>query len=206
MSATADRILILDFGSQTTQLIARRVREAGVYCDIRPFSEPIDKIREFGPRGIILSGGPASVYDEHAPTPDAGIFELDVPVLGICYGMQTLTQHCGGRVEPSDHREFGRAQLVVNEAIGPLKNFAAVPDISAAPEVVWMSHGDRLMEVPPGWRIIATTTNGVPAAIASPDRPFFGLQFHPEVVHTPRGAEMIHTFVVDVCRCETTWT
>jgi len=196
-----NRILILDFGSQTTQLIARRVREAKVYCEIHPFDMDLDKIRAFHPNGIVLSGGPASVYDDDAPKPCDGLFELDVPILGICYGMQTLTVQNGGKVEASTEREFGRAEIEIHSAAGLFTGFEANQN-----EVVWMSHGDRLIEMPNGFEITATTENGVPAAIQHTQRPWYGVQFHPEVVHTPRGAQMIEQFMFDVCGVVPNWT
>ena len=201
MSHPRDRILVLDFGSQTTQLIARRIREARVYCEIHPFDRSLEQIRAFEPLGIVLSGGPASVYDDEAPMPDPGLWDLGIPILGICYGMQAMTTRMGGRVEGSDHREFGRARIHVDKPIGMFEGFDA-----EATEIVWMSHGDRLIELPPGFDVLATTENRVPAAIAHRDRPWFGLQFHPEVVHTPRGAEMLERFVFDVCGARPTWS
>ena len=202
-----DMVVILDFGSQTTQLIARRVREAGVYCEIVPFHRSLDAIRASNPRGIILSGSPCSVYDEGAPEPARGIFELGVPVLGICYGMQVMARLHGGTVEGSDHREFGRATIAVSESVGPFAGLAA-----NASETVWMSHGDRLTALPPGFRLIATAPAAapgsppVPAAIAHESQPWFGLQFHPEVVHTQNGGEYLRRFLFDVCVVRAGWT
>ena len=200
MTATQDKVLILDFGSQTTQLIARRVREARVYCEIHPFHVSLERIRAFDPRGIILSGGPASVYDEGAPMPDPGLWSLGVPILGICYGLQCMTVVAGGKVEGGQHREFGRALLRIASPGGIFTGFDP-----AAPEVVWMSHGDRLMELAPGFEITARTDNGVPAAIQSREKPWYGVQFHPEVVHTPRGAELLERFLFDVCKAHPSW-
>ena len=196
-----DLILILDFGSQTTQLIARRIREAGVYCEIHPFHRPLAALAALHPKGIVLSGSPASVYDTDAPFPAEGIFELGVPVLGICYGMQVTTARLGGRVEPSTHREFGRASIVIDEPVGP---FAGA--LAGSTETVWMSHGDRLTQLAPGFRVIATTENGVTAAVAHAEKPWFGVQFHPEVVHTPQGAAWLSAFVFQVCGLTRSWT
>ncbi len=195
-----DRILVLDFGSQTTQLIARRVREAGVYCEIHPFNEDLEKIKAFDPAGIVLSGGPASVYDDDAPMCADGVFELGLPLLGICYGMQAMTVRSGGRVEAGDHREFGRAHLEIDRHVGLFTGLEPVDN-----EQVWMSHGDKIIDLPQGFEVIAHSTNGVTAAVRHRDKPWFGVQFHPEVVHTPRGPEMIQHFVSDVCGCESTW-
>jgi len=200
VTAPRERVLILDFGSQTTQLIARRVREAGVYCEIHPFHWKLEKIQAFEPGAIILSGGPASVYDEDAPMPDPGIFEMGLPLLGICYGMQAMTVHNGGRIEASDHREFGRAEIQIHDTSGLFHGFD-----SSSPEVVWMSHGDRLMALPDSFDITAVTENDIPAAIAHRERPWYGVQFHPEVVHTPRGADLIERFLFDVCHLPNTW-
>ncbi|HIN84934.1 MAG TPA: glutamine-hydrolyzing GMP synthase, partial [Myxococcales bacterium] len=197
----SSRILILDFGSQTTQLIARRVREAKVYCEIHPYTMALDAIKAFNPRGIILSGGPASVYDEDAPRPAPGIFDLELPLLGICYGMQTLTHQSGNKVESSNKREFGRAQLHISHNTGIFEDFE-----SDSTQIVWMSHGDRLMEVPPGFIVTATSENGVPAAIANSAKNWYGVQFHPEVVHTPHGATIIERFVHKICDAPPTWT
>jgi GMP synthase (glutamine-hydrolysing) len=199
-------VVILDFGSQTTQLIARRVREAGVYCEIHPCTLPAEAVAALKPVGLILSGGPCSVYDEGAPQADPALLELadpetgaPVPVLGICYGLQAITQALGGSVEPSDHREFGRSPLVAHVET-PL--FAGVGEHST----VWMSHGDRLTRLPEGFRAIAATDNAPLAAVASEDGRILGVQFHPEVVHTQDGARMLSNFVVGVCGCRGDWT
>ncbi|RMF78831.1 MAG: glutamine-hydrolyzing GMP synthase [Nitrospirae bacterium] len=195
----SDRILILDFGSQTTQLIARRVREARVYCEIWPYTAPLARIREFDPAGVILSGGPASVYEEDAPLPDPGVVELGVPLLGICYGMQWLVHHLGGRVAPASRREYGRAEI---EVVRPEPLFAGLE----ARQRVWMSHGDRIEAPPEGFEAVAATENAPFAAIAHRQRPWFGVQFHPEVVHTVNGAAILENFVYRVCGCAGTWT
>jgi GMP synthase (glutamine-hydrolysing) len=194
-----EKILILDFGSQYTQLIARRVRELNVYSEIRPFNEPLEKIMDFRPAGMILSGGPSSVLAEGAPLPDPGIFDLQVPVLGICYGMQLMSHMLGGRVAPAIRREYGAA-VVAQDSGAEL--FAGL-DLNLR---VWMSHGDRIDAPPPGFASIAHTDNSPVAAMADEKRRFYALQFHPEVVHTPKGVEMLRNFVYRICRCEATWT
>ncbi|MEQ9124471.1 MAG: glutamine-hydrolyzing GMP synthase, partial [Alphaproteobacteria bacterium] len=186
-----DRILIVDFGSQVTQLIARRVREAGVYCEIWPFNKADRKAaEEFNPKGIILSGGPASVTVATSPQADAGLFDMGLPVLGICYGQQTMAHQLGGRVENSSLREFGRAVVDVT-AESPLFDGVWTKGES---HQVWMSHGDAVTEPPPGFAPIAGTPNAPLAAIADEARRFYGVQFHPEVAHTPDGAKLIANF------------
>ena len=194
-----DRILVLDFGSQTTQLIGRRVREARVYCEIWPYTADIERIRAFEPAGIILSGGPASVYEEDAPMADPALLELGVPILGICYGMQWLVHALKGEVAASARREFGRAEIEIHRD-APL--FAGL----STPQRVWMSHGDRIETPPAGFHPIATTDNAPFAAIAHESHPWFGVQFHPEVVHTISGTAMLENFVYRACGCEPTWT
>src|SRR5512136_2239456 len=195
----SEKILILDFGSQVTQLIARRVREHSVYCEIHPFNIPLTKIKEFAPRGIILSGGPSSVYDKDAPLSDAGVFDLKVPVLGICYGMQLMTQQLGGRVERSKKREYGRASMALDDVSDLFAGFTEKTE-------VWMSHGDRIEEMPPGFVTIAHTEHCPTAAMKDEKRLLFGVQFHPEVVHTPRGEEMLGNFLFNACKCKPVWT
>ncbi len=197
----AERILILDFGSQYAQLIARRIRESRVYCEIRPWDEPLTEIRELAPAGILLSGGPESVLDPEAPTPDPRLFELGVPVLGICYGMQLMVHLLGGRVEESAFPEYGRALLQVKEALGLFRGFQRGESTEA-----WMSHGDRIAELPPCFRVLARTENAPFAAIGEPSRRLYALQFHPEVAHTPRGVEMLEHFVRGECGCQGNWT
>jgi GMP synthase (glutamine-hydrolysing) len=194
-----EKILILDFGSQVTQLIARRVREQSVYCEIHPYNISLDIIREFSPKGIILSGGPASVYDKDAPLCDARIFDLDVPVLGICYGMQLMTQMLGGKVERSHKREYGRAIMALDDVTDLFAGF----DDSAE---VWMSHGDRIEVMPDGFKRISHTEHCPVAAMKDERRRLFGVQFHPEVVHTPRGEEMLGNFLFAACDCRPVWT
>ncbi|MEN3161677.1 glutamine-hydrolyzing GMP synthase [Tistrella mobilis] len=197
-----DRILILDFGSQVTQLIARRVREAGVYSEIKPFSVDSAWIEAFTPAGVILSGGPASVTEAATPRAPDVVFRLGVPVLGICYGQQTMVDQLGGRVEADDHREFGRAYVDVRDAC-PLFDSVWAP---GERHQVWMSHGDRVTALPEGFRVVGTSDGAPFAAIADDARRFFGVQFHPEVVHTPDGAKLIGHFVRDICGCPGDWT
>ncbi len=198
----AERILILDFGSQYTQLIARRVREQKVYCEIWPCTAGSAEVRRFRPRGVILSGGPSSVYEAEAPLGPAGIFELGVPVLGICYGMQLMAHSLGGQVAKAAGREYGRAHLRVAAAVDLFKTLGGR---GKAQEVVWMSHGDRIERLPLGFRIVATTANSPVAAMADVKRRFYGIQFHPEVAHTPRGREILGNFVHGICGCSATW-
>ncbi|MGL4964547.1 MAG: glutamine-hydrolyzing GMP synthase [Inquilinus sp.] len=198
-----DRVLILDFGSQVTQLIARRVRESGVYCEIWPFNQAgDDRIRAFDPRGIILSGSPASVTEDASPRAPQLVFELGVPVLGICYGQQTMCEQLGGAVEAGHHREFGRAWLDVKENCTLFDGAWA----TGSREQVWMSHGDRVTRLPDGFRIVATSENAPYAAIADDVRRYYGVQFHPEVVHTPHGAALLRNFTHQVCGCSGSWT
>jgi len=198
-----DRILIIDFGSQVTQLIARRVREGGVYCEIHPFNKVTgESIREFNPKGVILSGGPASVTHDDTPRAPEELFETDLPVLGICYGQQTLCAQLGGEVSPGKHHEFGRAQL---EVIDDCILFDGVWS-KADTDQVWMSHGDTVTKLPDGFRVVGKSGNAPFAAIADDARRYYAVQFHPEVVHTPRGAELLKNFVHRVCGCGGEWT
>lgn len=196
-----EKILILDFGSQTTQLIARRIREQKVYSEIHPFSISIDKIKELKPTGIVLSGGPCSVYDEDAPHSDPAVFELGVPVLGICYGAQLMMQQLGGRVEKADKREFGKAELTVQYNQGL---FAGLD--SDATHQVWMSHGDRVEVVPEGFSASATSDHSPYAAMRHSEKPFVAVQFHPEVAHTLIGNDVLKNFIFGICKCSPTWT
>ncbi len=203
----SQKILILDFGSQYTQLIARRVREAGVYCELHPFDMEESDIRAFQPNGVILSGGPESVTVSDTFRAPACVFDLGVPVLGICYGMQTMAAQLGGQVEASGHREFGYAQV---RARGHSRLLRDIED-HTSPEGyglldVWMSHGDRVSELPPGFGLIAGTENAPLAGMADETRLFYGLQFHPEVTHTKQGQRIIERFVHDICGCEALWT
>jgi GMP synthase (glutamine-hydrolysing) len=195
----SEKILILDFGSQVTQLIARRVREQSVYCEIHPYNMSVSRIREYRPRGIILSGGPSSVYDADAPHSDLAVYGLGVPVLGICYGMQLMTHQLGGRVEHSDKREYGRAVMALDDAQDLFSGFGDKAE-------VWMSHGDRIEAMPDGFERIAHTGHCPVAAMRDANRRFYGVQFHPEVIHTPRGEEMLGNFLFNVCDCRPTWT
>ena len=200
--STTDRVLILDFGSQVTQLIARRVREAGVYCEIHPFTMAADRIREFGAKAIILSGGPASVTEADSPRAPQIVFETGLPVLGICYGQQTMCEQLGGKVEPGETREFGRAFVDVKE---PCALFEGTWQVGAR-EQVWMSHGDRVSRLPDGFRIVAQSEGAPYAIVADDDRRFYGVQFHPEVVHTPHGDALIRNFLFGVAGVKPTWT
>ena len=195
-----ERILILDFGSQTTQLIARRVRESHVYCEIHPFNLPLAKIRAFQPKGIILSGSPASVHDAEAPHSDVGVFGLGLPILGICYGMQLMASQLGGSVEKAERREYGPATIALDDG-GELFR-----DIEGEGVRVWMSHGDRILELPAGFKVLARSENSPAAAMGNPDRHLFGVQFHPEVVHTPCGRALLENFLFRICHCRPTWT
>ncbi|BEQ15464.1 GMP synthase [glutamine-hydrolyzing] [Desulfoferula mesophila] len=195
------KILVLDFGSQTTQLIARRVREARVYCEIHPCTMPPDEIKAYGARGIILSGGPASCYEPGAPSVDPAIFELGVPVLGICYGMQILTHLLGGKVARGAKREYGPAKLNIQRQAGPFRECGL-----DEPQPVWMSHGDRIEKMPQGFETLAVTANSPVAAMGDPERRIYGVQFHPEVAHTHGGAAMLAAFVLGDCGCDPIWT
>jgi GMP synthase (glutamine-hydrolysing) len=195
-----DGILIIDFGSQYTQLIARRVREAHVYCEIHPPSRTVDWIRGWKPKGIILSGGPNSVYGENVPTADPALLELGTPVLGLCYGMQLLAQLSGGKVERAARREYGRAMVQVKG--GRLfRGFGAGEETP-----VWMSHGDHVDTPPGGYKVTASSVNAPVAAFEHTQKPLYGVQFHPEVAHTPRGGEILHNFLFEICGCTPDWT
>src|SRR5437870_10263167 len=195
MSSKFETILILDFGGQYTQLIGRRIREANVYTEIVPFSIPLEKLKERQPKGIVLSGGPSSVYETGAPICDPGILKLGIPVLGICYGMQLIGKELGGRVEPASQREYGSRPL---ESVGPSCLLDGM-------RRVWMSHGDRILEPPPGFEVTARTETTI-AAMEDPVRKVFGVQFHPEVTHTENGEALLRRFVFDICRCRGDWT
>jgi GMP synthase (glutamine-hydrolysing) len=195
-------ILIIDFGSQVTQLIARRVREAGVYSEIIPFNSAAEKLKDFNPSGIILSGGPASVIGDETPRAPDEVFSMGVPVLGICYGQQTMCAQLGGKVEAPDHREFGRAPI---DIIGECDLFEGVWDKGSRDEV-WMSHGDRVVDIPDGFSVVITSDGAPFAGIADESRHFYGVQFHPEVVHTPRGAALLSNFVHKICGLKGDWT
>ncbi|PLX42154.1 MAG: GMP synthase (glutamine-hydrolyzing) [Deltaproteobacteria bacterium] len=196
-----EKVLILDFGSQYTQLIARRIRESRVYCEIHPCNVDMEFIRDFGARGIVLSGSPFSVHDEGAPSIPLEIFDLGLPVLGICYGMQLMCHLLGGSVEHGDEREYGLSHIDVTDSTAILAGFG--PEDHSP---VWMSHGDRLEKLPEGFSVTATSENSPFAAMRHEDKPFYGVQFHPEVVHTPRGREILDNFLFDVCGLEPKWT
>ncbi|MDE3059415.1 MAG: glutamine-hydrolyzing GMP synthase [Pseudomonadota bacterium] len=197
-----DRILILDFGSQVTQLIARRVRECGVYSEIRPFNIPDSEITAFKPKAIILSGGPASVHESFAPKASPAVFSMGVPVLGICYGEQAMCQQLGGRVEVADHREFGRADIDIVDDSALFEGIWK----KGGKHRVWMSHGDRVIAIPQGFKAVASTPSAPFAAIADEIRRYYGVQFHPEVMHTPDGARLLENFVRNIAGCKGDWT
>ena len=201
-ASSHDRILILDFGSQVTQLIARRLREAGIYCEIFPYSVAPERIAEFAPCGIIFSGGPASVTEPDSPRAPAAVFDAGVPILGICYGQQALVEQLGGRVEGSDFREFGRAHIDITAGCALFDGAWT----SGSREQVWMSHGDRVTALPPGFVVVASTEGAPFAVIADEARRFYGVMFHPEVVHTPHGAALLRNFAVNVAGCRPDWT
>jgi len=195
-----EKILILDFGSQYTQLIARRVRESMVYSEIHPYNTPLDRIQKFNPKGIILSGSPSSVHDKSAPFIASELLTIGIPVLGICYGMQLMCHLLGGQVEQSNEREFGSAQLLVDDSTNLLQGLN-----NTSQNQVWMSHGDRVKELPPHFTSIAHSGNSPIAAIRSTRHPLFGVQFHPEVIHTPQGKQIIENFVHTICGCKPLW-
>jgi GMP synthase (glutamine-hydrolysing) len=197
-----DKILIIDFGSQVTQLIARRVRENGVYCEIKPCTAPESEFTEFGAKGIILSGGPASVHEDFSPKLPASVLQAGVPILGICYGEQLLCQALGGKVEPSSHREFGRAIVDVVENCALFEGVWKKGD----KKQVWMSHGDRVTELPKGFEVVAQTLSAPFAAVADERRRIYAVQFHVEVVHTPDGAALLKNFTHRICGCKSDWS
>lgn len=201
-----EKILVLDFGSQYTQLIARRVRENRVYSEIFPFNTPITKIKKFSPKGIILSGGPSSIYDRGAPKPDKRILSLGLPILGICYGMQLLADSLGGRVAKAQKREYGKSELIIDDNSDLFKGIRKPrTSNSELRTVVWMSHGDRIEKIPRGFKTIAHTDNSPIAAMASRDNKLYALQFHPEVVHTDEGTKILQNFIYNICACRPTW-
>ena len=193
-----ERILILDFGSQYTQNIARRVRELNVYSEIRPYFMKADDILKFQPKGIILSGGPASVVEDGAPVCDAKIFDMKIPILGVCYGMQLIAHLMKGEVDPAPEREFGRAELMVKE-------FSRLFDGVRNNSAVWMSHGDKISRLPPDFRTTAYTGNSPIAAIENSFAKIYGLQFHPEVSHSVDGQTIIGNFLFNICKCKHLW-
>jgi GMP synthase (glutamine-hydrolysing) len=198
--APDQKVLVLDFGAQYTQLIARRIRECRVYCEIVPFDTPVVELRRRGPSALVFSGGPPSVYERGAPSIDPAVYDLGVPILGICYGMQLMAQQLGGQVEPADDsREYGRTSLAIVEPGLLLGGLGADP-------VCWMSHGDRVVAPPPGFTVLAATASSPVAAMADPGRKLYGVQFHPEVTHTPQGIEVLRSYLLGVCGCEPSWT
>ncbi|MDP9001064.1 MAG: glutamine-hydrolyzing GMP synthase [Myxococcota bacterium] len=199
--AARELVLIIDFGAQYTQLIARRIREQRVYCEIHPCSMPFEQMRALAPRAIILSGGPASVYVEGAPTLDPRLLDLGAPVLGICYGLHLLAHGLGGKVERASAREYGHARVVVERPEGIFHRFAKREALD-----VWMSHGDRITALPAGFQTIGVSANTPFCAVGNPARRIYGVQFHPEVVHTPRGPDVIASFLFDVAKLTPTWT
>ncbi len=203
----AHRVLIVDFGSQYTQLIARRVREAGVYCEIWPYDNCEDALREQLPTGIILSGGPETVTADDTPRAPQLVFDMGVPVLGICYGMQTMAAQLGGVVESSSQHEYGYAQV---RARGHSRLLTDIEDHTTAEGYglldVWMSHGDRVVELPAGFKVGASTESAPIAAMADDKRAYYGIQFHPEVTHTRQGERILQRFVIDICGCDALWT
>jgi GMP synthase (glutamine-hydrolysing) len=194
-------ILVLDFGSQYTQLIARRIRESKVYCEIQPYHIALDRITALNPEGIILSGGPASIYQENAPRVSPELFQLGLPFLGICYGMGVLNLAFGGEAARADRREYGPADLAIDNENALFHGFT-----KGEPARVWMSHGDRMISLPAGWTTLAHSGNSPIAAFTDPARRFFGVQFHPEVAHTVRGKEILDNFVFRICGCQPNWT
>lgn len=200
MDIHQEKVLILDFGSQYTQLIARRVREAKVYCEILPCTTSLEDIKDFDPKGIILSGGPSSVFDKEAPGIDKKIFSLGVPVLGICYGMQLTAKLLGGKVELSKKREYGPAELFIDDRTGIYHG------IRAKKMKVWMSHGDRIIRLPRGFTSTGHSDNSSHCSMKDDKRRIYGVQFHPEVVHTPRGKKILENFILRICKCKPVWT
>jgi GMP synthase (glutamine-hydrolysing) len=195
----SELILVLDFGSQYSQLIARRVRELGVYSELQPYNLSIDKIRAMKPSGIILSGGPSSVYDNNAPLPSSELFQLGIPVLGICYGLQVIAHQLGGEVDRSAKREYGRAEVLIDDTNDLFANF------NGKASTVWMSHGDALTKLPKGFESIAHSNNSPICAIRNKEKKIYGVQFHPEVVHTLKGKEILKNFVYKICECKGGW-
>lgn len=192
-------VVVLDFGGQYNQLIARRVRDLGVYSELMPYHTPVEKIKRLNPKGIIFSGGPASVYAEGAPLVDPAVYELGIPILGICYGMQMMTHQLNGKVERANVREYGKAQLkTMNESL--------FYDGLDQEQTVWMSHSDKVIELPPGFQQDATNEACPVAAMSHPEKKFYGVQFHPEVRHSLNGNEMIKNFLFKICECEGKWS
>jgi GMP synthase (glutamine-hydrolysing) len=192
-------VVVLDFGGQYNQLIARRIRDLGVYSELLPYNTPVSKIRELAPKGIVFSGGPASVYEQNSPLADEAVYELGVPILGICYGMQMMAHQLKGKVEKASKREYGKAEVEFSEHSRLIKGLERK-------QTVWMSHGDRVAEMPAGFVVDASTEHAPIAAMSDPDRRFFGVQFHPEVRHSVYGNDMIRNFLFDVCGCTGNWS
>lgn len=201
MDIHSEKIVILDFGSQTTQLIARRIREQKVYSEIHPFSTSLEKIKELKPSGIVLSGGPYSVYDKDAPLSDPELFSLGIPILGICYGAQLMMEQLGGKVGQAEKREFGKAELTVEYTAGLFAGLAT----GAAKHQVWMSHGDRIENLPDGFEVTAISENSPCAALRHKEKPFTAVQFHPEVAHTLIGTDVLRNFIFGICGCKPGW-
>jgi GMP synthase (glutamine-hydrolysing) len=199
----SELVLVLDFGAQYSQLIARRVRELGVYSELLPFNTPVERIRALKPKGMIFSGSPHSVYDEGAPIPTPELYQLGIPILGICYGLQVIAHQLGGEVDNAARREFGHADLIIDDETDLLSGIATA---GKRETTVWMSHGDHLTRIPPGFAPIGHTANAPICAIRDSKRKIFGVQFHPEVVHTPRGKEILKNFVYTVCGCKGGWS
>ncbi|MFC6332785.1 glutamine-hydrolyzing GMP synthase [Paenibacillus septentrionalis] len=199
MTKQNEIIVVLDFGGQYNQLIARRIRDLGVYSELLPFNTPVEKIRELNPKGIVFSGGPASVYEENSPLVDPAIYDLNIPILGICYGMQMMSHQLNGKVERAGKREYGKADVMFIEN----SKIAAGLDLA---QTVWMSHSDLVIEPPTGFRVDASTEHAPIAAMSDEERRFFAVQFHPEVRHSLKGNEMIRNFLYNVCECEGNWT
>lgn len=194
-----EMVIVVDFGGQYNQLIARRVRENHVYCEVVPFDKAVAKIKELAPQGVIFTGGPASVYEENSPRIEPEVFELGIPVLGLCYGMQLMAQTLGGKVQSADHREFGKTPTTVETSSPLFKGLSKE-------ETVWMSHTDYVSDIPAGFSIVAHTANCPVAAMQNEDRKLYAMQYHPEVLHTEHGKEMLHNFLYEVCGCTGTWT
>jgi len=200
--ANFDKILILDFGSQYTQLIARRVRECQIYSEIHPYHIPLEKVKSLSPKGMIFSGGPASVYEKNAPLCDPSLLRMGIPILGICYGMQLMGHVLGGKVIRSERREYGKAKLVIDQDGKLFKHIGT----KGGQLEVWMSHGDQIKTLPPGFHAIAHSKNTPFAAMEDASKKIYGLQFHPEVIHTPKGLDIIKNFLFNICECSKLWT
>ena len=199
MNKPNEMIVVLDFGGQYNQLIARRIRDLGIYSELLPYNTSAERIRELAPKGIVFSGGPASVYEENSPIVDPEIYELGLPIFGICYGMQLMSHQLEGKVQRADKREYGRADVTFAEG-------AELASGLEATQTVWMSHTDLVVEMPEGFRLDAGTEHAPIAAMSHPDKNFYAVQFHPEVRHSVYGNEMIRNFLYNVCKCEGNWS